>query len=54
MTVEKLGFSNFDTWTARTTQRAPIGTADIIAAEVLLRRFELALRTADALNMAMA
>ena len=50
----RLVFSNFDTWTARTTQRAPIGTADIIAAEVLLRRFELALRTPDALNIAMA
>jgi predicted nucleic acid-binding protein len=50
----RLVFSNFDTWTARTTQRAPIGTADVIAAEVLLRRFELALRTPDALNIAMA
>ena len=50
----RLVFSNFDTWTARTTQRAPIGTADIIAAEVLLRRFELALRTPVALNIAMA
>ena len=50
----RLVFSNFDTWTAQTTQRAPIGTVDIIAAEVLLRRFELALRTPDALNIAMA
>ena len=50
----RLVFSNFDTWTARTTQRAPIGTADIIAAEVLLRRFDLALRTPDALNIATA
>ena len=50
----RLVFSNFDTWTARTTQRASIGRADVLAAEVLLRRFELALRTPDALNIAMA
>ena len=50
----RLVFANFDTWTGRTTQRAPMGTADIVAAEVLLRRFELALRTPDALNIAMA
>ena len=49
-----LVFSNFDTWTARTTHRAPMSTADIIAAEALLRRFELTLRTPDALNIAMA
>jgi len=49
----RLVFANFDTWTARTTQRAPMGTADIVAAEVLIRRFELALRTPDALNIAM-
>jgi predicted nucleic acid-binding protein len=48
----RLVFSNFDTWTARATQRAPIGTADIMAAEVLLRRLELSLRTPDALNIA--
>lgn len=49
-----LVFSNFDTWTARTTQRAPISAADIIAAEALLRRLDLALRTPDALNIAIA
>jgi uncharacterized protein len=47
-------FSNFDTWTASTTQRALINGADIIAAEVLLRRLDLALRTPDALNIAIA
>ncbi len=47
-------FSNFDTWTASTTQRALLHGADIIAAEVLLRRLDLALRTPDALNIAIA
>jgi predicted nucleic acid-binding protein len=50
----RIVFSNFDTWTARTTQRAPISVADIIAAEILLRRLDLALRTPDAINIAMA
>jgi predicted nucleic acid-binding protein len=50
----RIVFSNFDTWTARTTQRAPISAADIIAAEILLRRLDLALRTPDAINIAMA
>ena len=47
-------FANFDTWTARTTQRARISAADIITAEVFLRRLDLALRTPDAINIAMA
>jgi predicted nucleic acid-binding protein len=47
-------FSNFDAWTASTTQRALINPADIIAAEVFLRRLGLALRTPDALNIAIA
>ena len=47
-------FSNFDTWTASTTQRALPHGADIIAAEVLERRLDLALRTPDALNIAIA
>lgn len=50
----RIAFSNFDTWTARTAQRAHISAADISAAEVLLRRVELALRTPDAINIAMA
>ena len=50
----RLVFSNFDTWTARTTQRTPIGISDIIAADALLRRLDLALRTPDALNIAIA
>lgn len=50
----RIVFSNFDTWTASTTQRAVINGADIIAAEVLLRRLDLALRTPDALNISIA
>jgi predicted nucleic acid-binding protein len=50
----RIVFSNFDTWTASTTQRALINGADIIGAEVLLRRLDLALRTPDALNIAIA
>jgi uncharacterized protein len=50
----RIVFSHFDTWTALTTQRALIGAGDIIAAEVLLRRLDLALRTPDALNIAIA
>lgn len=50
----RIVFSNFDTWTAQTAQRAHISSADISVAEVLLRRVELALRTPDAINIAMA
>ena len=47
-------FANFDTWTARTMQHTRISAADIIAAEILLRRLDLTLRTPDAINIAMA
>lgn len=50
----RTAFSNFDIWTVRTTKRARISTADITAAEVLLRRIDLGLRTPDAINIAMA
>jgi uncharacterized protein len=50
----RIVFSNFDAWTELTTQRALINAADIIAAEVLLRRLDLVLRTPDALNIAIA
>jgi uncharacterized protein len=36
----RIVFSNFDTWTARTTQRAHTSAADIIAAEILYRHME--------------
>jgi predicted nucleic acid-binding protein len=50
----QLVFSNFDAWTARATERVPMSSADIVAADVLLRRLDLALRTTDALNIAVA
>ncbi len=48
------GFSAFDSWTARATLREETMTADIRAAEAFLRRLDLSLRTADALNIAIA
>lgn len=50
----RAAFANFDTWTAQATQRVRISATDIIAAEVLVRRLDLALRTPDAINIAMA
>lgn len=47
-------FANFDVWTACTVQREEMQTADIIAAEAFLRRLDLNLRTADAVNIAIA
>src|SRR5271167_3199485 len=48
------GCSAFDTWTAQATLREETMTADIRAAEAFLRRLDLSLRTADALNIAIA
>ena len=48
------GFSAFDAWTAQATLREETMTADIRAAEAFLRRLDLSLRTADALNIAIA
>jgi predicted nucleic acid-binding protein len=47
-------FANFDSWVGLATQRSNISAIDIIAAEALLRRLDLALRTPDALNIAIA
>jgi predicted nucleic acid-binding protein len=49
-----LYFSAFDMWTARATQREETMTADVRAAGAFLRRLDLSLRTADALNIAIA
>ena len=48
------GFSAFDMWTSRATQREETMTADVRAAGAFLRRLDLSLRTADALNIAIA
>jgi predicted nucleic acid-binding protein len=50
----RLAFVEFDTWTARNTERAETTTADVMAATQALRRLDLTLRTADALNLAIA
>ena len=49
-----IAFSHFDAWIARATQRADTTAADVRAAEAFLRRLDLTLRTADALNVAIA
>jgi uncharacterized protein len=47
-------FSSFDAWTARAAKRAETKAADVLAAAAFLRRLDLTLRTADALNIAIA
>ena len=56
ITVEEAqkGFLAFDSWTAQATLREETAAADIRAAEAFLRRLDLGLRTADALNIAIA
>ena len=48
------GFSAFDVWTSRATLREETIAADVRAAEAFLRRLDFGLRTADALNIAIA
>ena len=48
------GFSAFDAWAARAPRREQTKAADVSAAEAFLRRLDLNLRTADALNIAIA
>ena len=45
-------FANFDAWTARLSPRLRTEASDVIDAEGFLRRLDLTLRTADALNIA--
>jgi predicted nucleic acid-binding protein len=49
-----LAFSNFDAWTARSTQNTELVAADVAAAQAFLRRLDLTLRTPDAVNIAIA
>ena len=48
----RTAFSNFDNWSARYTRRVEIDTVDVSAASSLMRRLDLALRTPDALHIA--
>ena len=47
-------FSAFDVWRTRTSQRAEINTSDLALAEAWLRRLDIALRTFDAVHLAIA
>jgi uncharacterized protein len=50
----QLAFSNFDTWVARSAYPEEITTADIDAANRVLRRLDINLRTADAVHIAIS
>ena len=50
----RAGFSAFDVWVGRATRREQINSTDITVAEAFLRRLDLNLRTADAINIAIA
>ena len=47
-------FTDFDVWTARSSQSIALVVADVAAAQTFLRRLDLTLRTPDALNIAIA
>jgi hypothetical protein len=55
-TIEQAGFAlaGFDIWLARGANRVEIGTGDIALATTYIRRFDLTLRTPDALHIAIA
>lgn len=46
--------STFDAWTFRAAERVEVAPVDIAAATAFLRRLDLTLRTADAINIAAA
>ena len=50
----QLAFSNLDTWVARSAYREEITTGDIDAANRILRRLDVNLRTPDAIHIAIA
>ena len=52
--VSDFASADFDTWTARASQRVATLSADIRAAEAILRRLDLNLRAPDALHLATA
>ena len=47
-------FADFDMWRDRGTDAALATPADVLAAAAFIRRLDLTLRTADALNIAIA
>jgi predicted nucleic acid-binding protein len=46
--------STFDEWILRAAERVEVAPVDIAAATLFLRRLDLTLRTADAINIAVA
>jgi predicted nucleic acid-binding protein len=50
----RTAFAELDAWMIRNTERVETTTADVMAATRALRRLDLTLRTADALNIAIA
>lgn len=50
----RTALSTFDAWTLRATERVEVIPLDIATATVFLRRLDLTLRTADAINIAAA
>ncbi len=50
----RTALSTFDAWTIRTAERVEVAPGDIAAATLFLRRLDLTLRTADAINLAIA
>ena len=52
--IARVLFVEFDAWVIRSTEPADTTTADVIAAAGALRRLDLPLRTADAVNIAIA
>jgi uncharacterized protein len=52
--IARVVFVEFDAWVIRSTEHADTTTADVIAAAGALRRLDLPLRTADAVNIAVA
>jgi predicted nucleic acid-binding protein len=50
----RLVLASFDDWIARATARIFTSSEDVASAAILLRRFDLPLRTPDAMNLAIA
>jgi uncharacterized protein len=52
--IARVAFARLDAWRVRNTELAETTTSDVVAATRALRRLDLTLRTADALNIAIA
>ena len=50
----RTAFANFDAWCPRHTRTIEMDGSDVTVATALIRRLDLALRTPDALHLAMA